>query len=1688
MSRRRTLIVVAAAVTILVGIALVGTLVLTRTDWGRERMRGFALDRLRSALDAQIEIGALEGNLLDRVRFIDVEIRDLEGRPFVSADTIESGFSLRALLRRRIVLEDVRLVQASIVVDEPPGEAWNFTRILPIDTVPDGEPGWGDWILLRDVELDDVRVTIRSEWDPETELTPEERGRGIREALIREHRSNVQRVPGGLQNVLDFRGLAGRMPLLRIADPEHDAILAEVARLSGTAQPFKPPAAEVLDLAGEFRLSQDSLWFSDARARMPGSRVTASGAYHLKAGHLLLDLRGAPVAMADLRWLYPHLPQRGGGDLLLRYRETDTTTSVITEDMDVRVDDAHVTGAAGVTVGDGLRRLHDTDLAFEDVDTRLLESVIPAFEAPRHGRLTGRLALEGRPADMRVDGDVAFVDDVAGRSRVTAAGSVDMEDEVRFRDLRLRFDPLQTDLLRDRIAELPAGATLVGPLRLDGSTAGVLQVDGDLRVHDPASGTSRVAARGGLDLAGPLQLRALHLRFAPLRLDLVRGRAPELPAGATVAGELRLDGPPDGLLDVDGSLTVDDPETGVSRIAANGGIAVEPGIRFRDLDVRMEPLQLALVSDFEPSLPVGGTLEGTAILTGAPGAPLDVRGDVVHREGGERSRIAGTVELRPGDRAHVDVRLRPLSLVTAGRFVPGAGLHGEVSGSLVASGRLGDLAVRADLTAGDGGRIAASGTLDLASPRPGYDLDTRVRAFDLAAVTHRAPAETRLTGAVTARGRGLELATMDARIDADLADPRVDGVHADSVRLRLTLESGLAVVDSSLVRLGAAEAWLDGSFGLVPGRSGALSYVVTTDSLGALQPLLPLPAADTAGVEPRPAVRRAALEEARAEARRRARAWQVERLATGRAPPPPDLPDTLDVAAVPRDSLAGSLHAAGTLRGNVSHFDLTGRAEAEELVVLGSYVSRGRADYRLLSIGTDRPAIELDAATGPLLVEGYAFDSVAARIEHRGADRIEDRGLQRGTGRAVLSAWQDDAHEYHADLGFTLAADRGEVRLHDVALRFDTVRWESTGPGTVRWAGDGLDLEEIEVEGIELASRAGGRIFLDGLLPVDGEGDLRVVLDGVQLRHLLVLAQEDADATGLVSLDARVRGTLQSPRLAGDLALTDATHEGRELPDVRASVEYAATELALDATLRSGAEVVATVEGTVPIDLALAGRAGPRLLDGPLDLDVRADRLRLDGLPIPIRAVSGIEGHLDARVSVRGTVDEPVLDGRVRVEGASARVDTLGVRFEEIAGAASLDGRTLALDSLVAWSGGPVRVTGEIDLRTPTEPAFDLRVVATRATVLDTEDGTIRISADLAVEGPFDGVRVTGVAHTRGSVVYAPEGSEKELLALDEPVVAAPGDTLFTPPPGPPPSPLLANLVVDVDLHVDETWLRSTDMNIELYTAPDLGPMRIHLDRAAGSLALTGTINAERGDYIFMGRRFEVATGSATFLGRPGLNPLLELTVEHEVHLPGREPVDIQILIGGTADAPRFTIESTAEPPLSETELLGYIAFGPSSVSLIQQEGSTLSGESGLSGNLVGNVAALATQQMAGFAVHTLLDEFESETARSLGVDVFRISAADLPAELFTGRFEDVLRGTEIEIGSYIGPRLFAAGITRPTFETLPGARLEYRAANGLRWRLSWEARFLAPTPTFLDREFDRTNALGAFLSRRWRF
>jgi translocation and assembly module TamB len=1693
--RRRIVAGLAAGIGVLLAVLVVAFLVLTRTDWGLDQLRRYGIDRFERGVEGRLEIRRVEGDVLGELRLVDVVLRDPDGQPILEADTVATRFALRALLRQRIDLTGVRLVRARVLLDQPPGRPWNFARVLPDrDPDPAAPPGWGAWVRLRDVTIIDSHLTIRSEWRPDPELTPEERGRKIAEALGGETRADVRRVPGGFQSVMEFRALNARLPDVLLADPEVGHVAVQVAALSTVALPFRPPAAHVRDLAGRFHLSGDSLWFDDVRARLPGSTLAGAGAYHLETGDLDLRMRGAPAAFADLRWLYPELPEEGGGPLRLTLRMRQAATTILAEEMELRLGAARLAGDLRVQLGDTVRLL-PTDVRFAALDTRLVERLVPDLDLPRHGTLDGRLAAVGTVAAMEVDGDVAFHDERAGRSRVLAAGTISAVDELRFTGLRLELRPLRTDLLRDEVPRLPPAAAITGTATLTGTLAGPLRLDADLALDDPATGRSRVAAAGTVDPGdGALRFADLRLRFAPLQADLLRAELPELPPGATLTGPLRLDGSTAGLLRLDGELALADPATGTSRAGLAGALDLAGELAFRSFEVRPDPLQVELLRRFQPDLPLGGTLAGTAMLDGRPGARLAVTGDLTHREAGELSRVAGRADIVAGQRAQVSVRVLPLSLVTAGRFAPGAGLRGAVTGTITAAGNLADLAVAAELDVAGGGALIAEGTLDLASPAPGYDLDARVAAFDLAAVTVHAPATTALTGALAATGRGTEPATMRAEIRADLVGSAVDGLSADELRLRLGIAAGLARVDSSVVRLGATEAWADGSFGLIAGRHGELRYRVRTDTLALLAPYLP--PADTGVVEPRPAVRRAALAETRARAYRVERRRLVERIATGREPPreellaelPPDdplreRPDTppAHVAGVPRDAFSGRIDADGVLAGNVVEFDATGRVAVEELAVRGHYVREGTATFALLRRGRPEPALELDADARGLLIEGYALDSASARIRHRG----EQRWPGRGAGRAVLAAHQADGSDYRADVEFTLALDRGELRLHQLELDLDTVTWRSVRPGVVAWHDAGVELRDIE-----LRSDDGALIALDGRLAPDAASALDVTLRQVDLAHVAMILQDDVPLEGRVDLDARLRGPLAAPLIDGTLALHDAARDGEALPDVRAAFAYEGLALSATGQLLHEGRILATAEARLPLDLSLADR-GPLLAAGALQVDIQADSLALELLGPLTDELTHVRGFAAGDLAVRGSWESAVVAGTVLVEDAAFRVAATGVRYEEAAARLRFDGSTLFVDSLVARSGGPIRVTGQIDLSAPAQPVLDLELQAENAWAVRNGDLELRVDAELDITGPVDRIAVRGYATSREGVVYIPERRGGQVVdlgradlfeTLDERIVLR-QDTLVEA------TPLLARLDVDLRLEISpDTWVRSTEANVEVQTVPEVGPLRIQVEPGTGRLTVVGTVNSNRGEYSFMSRRFQVTRGAATFIGAEEPDPLLQVTAEHEVRLPGREPFALRVLIGGTLLEPTLTLESTARPPIAQTDLFTYVAFGRSAGSLLQQQASILGGEGGPAGDLVGNVAGLATQQMAAVAVDLLLTEFEREMARELGLDVFHVAPADLPSELFTGRFTDVLRGTEIEAGRYIGRRLFASVRLRPTFETRPGALVEYRTRRGLRVLTSIEPRFLSPVPTLDEVDPIRTSVLGAFIFREWRF
>jgi translocation and assembly module TamB len=1522
-------------VTVLFGIvalAGIGLVILTSTEWGHERVRRFALAQLQGMVHGRVSIGRLSGNLLTGLTVHNLTITDSSGAPFLAAQEVSARYALGPLIAKKIWLEDVRLVRPLIVLDRPPGGQWNYERIFVSDTTKPAStgPGFGSWIRLENVTVVDGDLVVRTPWSPGSNLPAAARDSVIRAALGGKSRAMVVRAPnatGGAppyQKVVELRSMNASLPLLQLADPSSRNRIADVTALQMMALPFRPPAAVVTEMRGRFLFNNDSLWWRGVRAAMPGSRVSGDGSYAFSSGDMTLTLRGAPAALADLRWLYPRLPSEGEGTLDFALRWKGGVEDYAARNANVTVGASRVSGDFGITMSDTFA-LHDTNLRFANFDTRLAEQLFVGFKSPRRGMLSGRAALAGGKHALRVDGDVAFADATTGTSQVAAIGEIGFGNGMRASNLRLRLHPLQVELAK------------------------------------------AIAGKSG-------------------------------------------------------------------------------------------------------QLPISGLVNGTAAVSGDTRTQLVANVDLAHDDRGNHSQFTGRAGLRLANGApswmNVDVVAHPVSLAEIGRFAPAVGLRGSAVGPVSLTGPLSQLAVRSDLRLPDGGQLAARGTLGLTGSRKGYNLALGMKVFNLNAVLAKGPV-TSLTLTATARGAGFSPATMNATFAADLAASRWDSLAVDSGTVRVTIANGLATVQRLQLTGAHTVVQANGSFGLAAGRTGTLTYLADVDSLAALDRVLPHTGPDTGVVRPRPAVIARAVRRARADSARIARRTEVERLATGRAMPRlmVDTPK-----ATPR-ALRGKLYSRGTLTGNLQRFDMRGWIGADSIDVHGYAAQHLRAEYAWTNARTPASVMAIGLFGDTVTAAGFAFDSIDARLSYRG---------QTGSGRVEVLVRQGDQRDYGARGDYIVNPDLRQLRIADLELRFDTTVWRATHPATVESRPAG-----IQVQSLELRSGTTGRIYANGLLPSNGVGNFEMAVDNFQVGDLLDILQSDLELKGFLTVHGSMRGTLAAPTLTGALGMTGGMYKGDTVPDLRGTFGYARRVLAahLDLLHRRGAPM-ATVTANLPVNLALTGVTGPRLLQRPMSIDLTADSLPVGLLPAFTGTVTDVGGLAAAQIAVRGTFQQPSITGGVLLEGARVKVASTGMYLEDINGALRMANDTVHVDSLAARSGrGTVTLHGGLAVGDWRDPSFNLFVVASNAEVLNNDRGRLNADAGLRFTGPLARPYLSGQVQVTGGVIEFLNPTSKHVISAGDPDLFNVVDTslmadkeLF-----PTQSPILKNMRVEVALGINRnTWVRTTDANVEIFTDY---PIEVRVAQSA--FTLTGAVGTERGDYTFLSKRFQITRGSATFVGTPDLNPTLQATGEYQVQLANSPALDIQVIVGGTMQHPKLTLQSDAQPPKTQSELLTLLAFGQPATNLLTPEGSSLA-SGGATGGLVGRGAQLAMTRLEGIAVGVLFEQVQVQAGKAIGADQFYITPGDTP-ELTTGTqgFTSFINSTRIEAGKYLNPRTF---VSVQEYNNRPGVRLEYRSGKGWLYAAYTQPQLILLPPTLEAQGSQPQRSYGALIIHQWRF
>jgi len=291
-------------------------------------------------------------------------------------------------------------------------------------------------------------------------------------------------------------------------------------------------------------------------------------------------------------------------------------------------------------------------------------------------------------------------------------------------------------------------------------------------------------------------------------------------------------------------------------------------------------------------------------------------------------------------------------------------------------------------------------------------------------------------------------------------------------------------------------------------------------------------------------------------------------------------------------------------------------------------------------------------------------------------------------------------------------------------------------------------------------------------------------------------------------------------------------------------------------------------------------------------------------------------------------------------------------------------------------------------------------------------------------------------------------------------------------------NPFLDSLRLDVALDVPrETWLRSSDMNVEIG-----GSLEMVYDRPRRDFVLIGELLARRGQYNVYGRTFEVQGGSVEFIGIPGINPLLDIQASSQVRRRTGETLQIDATVSGTLEDPSVDL-STEEQGVAPSDLVSYLIFGrPSTELTLTGAGSTggnqfleTSVETGVSvglGTLASQLSALAAQEIS------IIDYLAVTQVGDLGL---------------TG--SGSVANTQVEVGWYLGGGdVFGAVVLRPLYsvggvrtQPIGGARLEWQPGTQYRLEAFLEDRLLRQNSFLLTEQgLESELSFGFNLFREW--
>ena len=279
-------------------------------------------------------------------------------------------------------------------------------------------------------------------------------------------------------------------------------------------------------------------------------------------------------------------------------------------------------------------------------------------------------------------------------------------------------------------------------------------------------------------------------------------------------------------------------------------------------------------------------------------------------------------------------------------------------------------------------------------------------------------------------------------------------------------------------------------------------------------------------------------------------------------------------------------------------------------------------------------------------------------------------------------------------------------------------------------------------------------------------------------------------------------------------------------------------------------------------------------------------------------------GTIVLATTVRGTIDDPVVNGKAEIHDGAANYIGLQNGISNANGVIVFNGNSASLRNMTAESGGgKVTLSGFAALNGDYH-RFALRANASSVRVRLDQGASIVADANLSLTGSGDGSLLAGSA-TINQINYTPQTDLGSILARAAPPIQASA-----------PSSLLDNMKLDIRIQTSDAMAVQTSLAESLEAQANL-----RIRGTASHPGALGRVDITEGTLTFFSATYTVNSGTIGFYNPLRIEPIMDINLE--THAQG---VDVTLRVTGPVD--NMKLSYTSDPPLQFEELVGLLASG----------------------------------------------------------------------------------------------------------------------------------------------------------------